>query len=104
MMKMLYDTWFELVCIAVMWGVLSFVLAHCALAETLACRNAPGEPRSEWHYRTKIPGGEGQCWYHGPRMKPRAELEWTDHDTRAPAREWEQGHRWVDPRGWTHQE
>jgi len=85
------------------------------------CAVAPGEPRSEWHYRTQVPGfakgAKGdRCWYLGPAMKPRSELFWdlTAPDRSVPAHPIhsaptldERFHtpwKWTDPSGWSHQE
>jgi hypothetical protein len=49
------------------WIILAGELMVCQL------ESHPG-----WHYRTKVGNRPEQCWYDGPRMKPRKELYWAE--------------------------
>jgi hypothetical protein len=48
-------------------------------------------PDDHWAWRTKIIGDPNryydQCWYRGPRMKPRKELRWANPESMPSAME-----------------
>ena len=58
------------------WLMLMMGVAHSG--ERIMCHLEPADSGG-WHYRTKIPPlMDHQCWYFGPRMKPRRELYWAE--------------------------
>lgn len=103
------------ICLASMF-LLASLVRYARSGERLPCF---AEPQGrDWHYRTKVPGFNGdvrgdRCWFNGPSMKPRDELYWPSPPAPEPLPlnvgepmqlPWPVEYRWIDPKGWTHQE
>jgi hypothetical protein len=94
--------------IALLASSLLLELAGADAGERTRCSIA--QMGSDWHYRTRIPGPEGdvkgdKCWYQGPAMKPRDELYWEPAATEKTdqATEFERQRR-ERLKGWDHKE
>jgi|SRR5262245_45609166 len=75
--------------------------------ELMACQLEPINSGG-WHYRTKIGGRPGKCFYLGERMKPRSELYWAEAPaippmSIPPPSQFEQRWRGAED-GWEHKE
>ena len=109
--------WVAAAGVAVAALILFLAIGRYAYGEShVRCAESPG--KGQWHSR-QVDGR--RCWFKGYHGKFSAsELYWPAPDPIAiteptPASEpiaitgpmpapWDQGRRWVDPRGWSHQE
>jgi hypothetical protein len=96
--------------VAVAALILFLAIGRYAYGESgVRCAESPG--KGQWHSR-QVDGR--RCWFKGYHGKFSAsELYWPAPEMPAPEpiaiteqmrAPWDQGRRWVDPRGWSHQE